>query len=349
MPGEAEVIPSDQFQADQFQADPLLRLLTDALREGPGSPAWHGAIERLNKIDAAGDLAVNPTTSQYRRLCQAREHLESGKEFRSIRPGPGFTARLWSALDSQGASKAWDTRGLLTAFAAACVLLGCVAVIWQMIPRGSAIDRDTASLSTMLFTRPLASINPSDLSQPDWRAVGASPLSAAEVIPQGVARTFCLPLEDHRTPPTGGGFALVKPLDAGTAFAIEARFQLNKVDADIVPELAVSDVDDFTAVTATSPHELLFALEGKQAKIVAPSGRLIAQTELPGDGRGELTVRFRVNRQAVIIEMNGRNFFAGELGLSLTGDRYVAARILRRGGSSSQDVALRSIQALVGQ
>ena len=61
--------------------DPLLVLLTEALRAGPGSPAWHQAISTLR--------ADQPEMAEYKMLLTAREHLESGRRYRSVRAGSG--------------------------------------------------------------------------------------------------------------------------------------------------------------------------------------------------------------------------------------------------------------------
>ena len=65
-----------------FDSDAFLTLLTDALRAGPGSPQWHDALRTLR----AGGIEH---ADEYRLLVAAREHLESGREYRSIRAGPG--------------------------------------------------------------------------------------------------------------------------------------------------------------------------------------------------------------------------------------------------------------------
>ena len=319
-----------------FQTDPLLELLTDALRDGPGSPSWAAALKRLNEADASNGSAA--TVDEYRRLCQAREHLESGKEFRSIRPGPAFTQRFWAAMDADGSRRTPSTRRVLMLVAGLCVLLGCAAVIWEMIPRGSSIERETSALAGMLFAKPIASLLPTDATHQGWQAIGALPLAAD--------RDFALSATASQSLPAGGGFVLTTPIPADQPFAIEARFQVNRSNADLVPEVAISDVNDFENATATSSHELVFALEGKQAKVIDASGHLAGQFDVVGDGRGEVAVRVRVDRQAMIVEMNGRTVFAGASGLSTSNGRFVAVRILRRGASDSQNILLHSLRVL---
>ena len=78
--------------------DPFLTLLTDALRGGPGSPEWREAVAKLQ----AGGI---PDAQQYQALVDARENLEGGKSYRSIRAGAGFTRKLGKPADSVGCSR----------------------------------------------------------------------------------------------------------------------------------------------------------------------------------------------------------------------------------------------------
>src|SRR5882757_6124178 len=81
----------------QFDSDQFLKLLTEALRAGPGSPQWHEAVNQLKHSTVAD-------ADEYRMLINAREHLESGRDYRSIRAGPGFTRKLMSAIDEEAAA-----------------------------------------------------------------------------------------------------------------------------------------------------------------------------------------------------------------------------------------------------
>src|SRR3954468_17901210 len=99
-----------------FETDAFLELLTDALRAGPGSPAWHEALQRLRSggVDHA---------DEYRLLVTAREHLESGRSYRSVRAGTGFTQRLMTAIDEE------PTRGARTPSVTTVIAIGAAAVM----------------------------------------------------------------------------------------------------------------------------------------------------------------------------------------------------------------------------
>src|SRR3954468_1272868 len=82
----------------QFDSDQFLKLLTEALRAGPGSPQWHEAVNQLKNSSIAD-------ADEYPILINAREHLESGRDYRSIRAGPGFTRKLMNAIDQEAAAE----------------------------------------------------------------------------------------------------------------------------------------------------------------------------------------------------------------------------------------------------
>ena len=79
----------------QFESDADLKLLTDALRAGPASPQWHEAVTQLR---AGGVNGSDASADEYRLLVAARENLESGREYRSVRAGPGFTRKVMLPL-----------------------------------------------------------------------------------------------------------------------------------------------------------------------------------------------------------------------------------------------------------
>src|SRR3954454_5027211 len=79
------------------QADPMFQLLTDALRAGPGSPEWHQAVSKLRQ----GGVEHS---DEYKLLVTVREHLESGRDYRSIRAGPGFTRKVFESIEQERAA-----------------------------------------------------------------------------------------------------------------------------------------------------------------------------------------------------------------------------------------------------
>ena len=134
-------------EVTQFEADPFLRLLTDALRAGPGSPQWHEAVRQLH--------AVNPTEAdEYRLIITAREHLESGRDYRSIRAGPGFTRKVMEAIEQESGRRGRLPVANLIAAIAVVVIIGIVVVLGVILYRGVEPAGTVGDLDRMYFGHP---------------------------------------------------------------------------------------------------------------------------------------------------------------------------------------------------
>src|SRR3954463_13582132 len=111
-------------QTMDLESEQFMTLLTDALRAGPGSPEWHQAIGVLRTS------GTSASADEYQMLVRAREDLESGRDYRSVKAGAGFTRKGLQAIEEEGARK---TSGLpsatLIAILATGVILAVVVVI----------------------------------------------------------------------------------------------------------------------------------------------------------------------------------------------------------------------------
>src|SRR3954469_18799622 len=117
----------------QIESDPLFQLLTDALRAGPRSAEWSEAVTRLREGGGATEA------DEYKMLLRAREDLESGKEYKSVRAGTGFTRNLFGKIDEekeQAKRKGLPTATIL-AIGAGVVIVGVLAVVAILVSRGS--------------------------------------------------------------------------------------------------------------------------------------------------------------------------------------------------------------------
>src|SRR5215213_8782222 len=130
-----------------FESDPLLTELTDALRAGPGSPQWRDAVTRIR--EHGGDQA-----DEYLLLCTAREHLASGRSYREIHAGPGFSRKVMQAVEEEQAgvpSRVAPTASiiaLLAAIVVICVVASAGYVIWRS---SGATKSPPTDLSRILF------------------------------------------------------------------------------------------------------------------------------------------------------------------------------------------------------
>src|SRR5829696_2764299 len=93
-------------QQMDLDSDQFMTLLTDALRAGPGSPEWHQAVGVLRASRASA------TSDEYQLLVRAREDLESGRDYRAVKAGPGFSRKVLQSVEEEGTAKA---RGLPSA------------------------------------------------------------------------------------------------------------------------------------------------------------------------------------------------------------------------------------------
>src|SRR5256885_7725261 len=139
-------MPDTQYESDQY-----LRLLTDALRAGPGTPEWHEAVATLR---SRGEAAIG---DEYRLLVTAREHLESGKEYRSVRAGPAFTRRLMSQIDQQAQipQRRIVPAPTIIAIVSAVVLVGAIALIGYLVSRGAGASPAIDQLANTYFVNTL--------------------------------------------------------------------------------------------------------------------------------------------------------------------------------------------------
>src|ERR1700750_2686952 len=72
-----------------------LQLITEALRAGPGSPAWREALAAIEH---------SPDADEFKVLYAARERLASGRQYREVRAGAGFTRKVFDAIEQEQAT-----------------------------------------------------------------------------------------------------------------------------------------------------------------------------------------------------------------------------------------------------
>ena len=93
---------------------------------GPGTPAWHEALLGLQAIQRQRRRRI------IKALLAAREHLESGRDYRSIRAGPGFTAKVMQAVEEEQTGRSAapaSTATIATIIAVAAGLMGLAVLL----------------------------------------------------------------------------------------------------------------------------------------------------------------------------------------------------------------------------
>src|SRR3954469_10777303 len=158
-------------QQMDLESEQFMTLLTDALRAGPGSPEWHQAVGVLR---ASGG---NKNADEMQMLVRAREDLESGRGYRAVRAGPGFTQNVMAGIEEEGRAK---PKGLpsanLIALVAGGVILAVVAVLAVVLFRTPPADRGNIErLQGIYFINPVVSqlnFDGGTEIPSEWRLVG---------------------------------------------------------------------------------------------------------------------------------------------------------------------------------
>lgn len=312
-------------QAD-IEKDPFLVLLTDALRSGPGSPEWRDAVAKLKSSGESVD--------EYRLLVEAREALESGKDYRSVRAGPGFTRKLLNNIDQEQSSggKPFPVAGTIAVIAGLVILGGLALAIYQFYPRAANPGSSKAAideLASTYFPTRLISATFQDALPQGWRKIGSLPVDVGAGLHVGESEN-----------PAGGGIVANDPVPADQAFSMQVTLKVVTPSPNLIPQIFVANSSDFSADRATSEHELVWQLEGSDQKVVV-GGSVEKQLAAPPHSK-ELTVRIIVNRDLAIVEAGGQRLWAGPHQL---GDhpRYLGVRFIRPGGKPSGDISVQSI------
>jgi hypothetical protein len=323
---------TDMSQLD-VEHDPFLTLLTDALRAGPGSPQWHDAVAQLK------DSKEN--VDEYKLLIEAREALESGKDFRSVRAGDGFTRKLMGQIDQDQPRSAKRLQlGTLIAIAAGIVLIAIIGIaIYVLYPRTPVDDtqKAIADLASIFFPNELSSSTFDSAIPGNWRAIGSLPL---ETSAQGLkAGGASVPQGDY----VGGGIVMNDPIQPGQAVSIQTTVLVTKPGDDLIPQVFLSGSSDFSADRAISSRELVWQIQGGLQKVVV-DGRVAKQAGLNSKTNSH-SVRFILKGDLAIVECDGRQLFAGHSELA-DKPRYLGVRFLRTGQKPTADISIQSVRVM---
>jgi hypothetical protein len=332
-------------RAADIESDPFFELLTDALRAGPGSPQWHHAVQRLRQN--GGAVAG---VDEYRLLVEAREHLESGRDYRSVRAGPGFTRRLFSEIEEQGPSGSGAPTATVITIVSALAILGVVAVVAALMMRGGGgprPDQPQTDLATLYFPNDVASASFRDAIPAGWRTIGNLSLLTDEGL-----RPAVMPMEvgDYM----GGGVVTESPIPADKPLAIEAVVTVPATAGDYIAEVFVSDSADFDERRATSPREVVWLLEGASQKVMV-GGRNEGRVEPVKGSAKPMTVRIVVDPLRALVETRpgegasagaATTLWSGPHGLDPNKPRYAGVRFIRGAGGSTDVASVRSVRVV---
>jgi hypothetical protein len=321
-----------------FDTDEFLQLLTDALRAGPGSPSWHQAITRLRE----GGVRAVAGADDYKLLLAARETLEQGKQYRSVRAGPAFTRELMARLDADGAGPKHDGPPRTTMWVAvvslALLLGGAAAVAWMLSREAPPTTPGVEQLAAIYLGRTIAEA-PLDAAPPlPWAQAGELKLDFGR---QGARPAT----GDTRGGPLGAAIVLDQSIPADQPVAIEAKLRLRRNGADVVAQLFVTDTPaEFSQANATTPHELVLAIRDGTPELIRPDGSIQPLGARVADGKPFHTLRVRLSQTHAIVEIDNQRLWAGEHGLKPDGPRKLGVRFLCAAAPKQETAALGDVK-----
>jgi hypothetical protein len=339
-----------------LNGDPFLKLLTDALRAGPGSPEWHQAVAKLRETgDGNGESGKGGKTDEYRMLIAAREHLESGKEYRSVRAGAGFTRKLMHGIEEQsggGKPRGLPTATLIAIISGLVILIVAGIVAWQVMqrppvepPKGTVEDLVRVRGELMNETA-IARFDAATSTIPEtWKIIGRLPLDPKKGLHPAAA-----PVGEPSTAPTviGGGIVAPGSIPAEEPFVAEAYLHLGYPSENTLVEFFVCTDPNFSPDRATSTNDMVWLLQGTSQKVML-SGREQVKAPRPepppGDPAGSIPIRILVNHDSAIVESNGQRLWAGPHELPAL-PRYVGVRFLRTGPKGPEPAQVISIRVM---
>jgi hypothetical protein len=326
----------------QFDSDQFLKLLTEALRAGPGSPEWHDAVNQLKNSSLA-------EADEFRMLINAREHLESGRDYRAIRAGPGFTRKVMQAIDEESTAQApappaASTIALL-AVGGIIAVITIVMVIWY---RGGPPPQPTPSeLANTVFAQTIIS---SDFTQtptipPEWRTFGLPPNISPRS--RGLAGPLVsaagLPKDDKEY--RGGGLYSASGLPPTQAFIFEIAIRQFRSSENVWVQIFITDTPEFDKnPKASSPHELVCYVLGGIINVAKPDGSLQGAGMKAKDTNH---IQVKLDKQFVIVENDGILLYSGPHDLAQNKARYPGVRFLSKPSEKAiEDVTVQSMRIL---
>lgn len=274
------------MQGTEFETDDLLKLLTEALRRGPGSPEWHEAIQKLR------DQGIREA-DEYRLLMTVRERLQAGQSYREVWAGPGFTRELMQRIRDESIVSSGKSRILLWVSVVCLVLLiGSSVTLISVISRKPPPASPSDHLFQQLFLTPVKTWDFDRAFPEDLTIKGDLKLSAF----QGL----------HLAKGNRPGYASVisEPvLDFNPSICVEVQLMYDPSDDGSVSVTlgSGSDPTAFDGLTiALSPTGYLVT-RGQETRLVA--------THL---AKQLYTLRIKLSVSTVVIEVNGQTIWTGQ-------------------------------------
>jgi hypothetical protein len=323
----------------QFDSDQFLKLLTEALRAGPGSPQWHEAVNQLKNSTLAD-------ADEFRMLINAREHLESGRDYRSIRAGAGFTRKVMSAIDEEAAAQAPSppTAGTIAIVAAIAIIavIVIVSIIWS---RGGTPPPNPSDLANTVFAQTIVSTDYLQIQAipPEWRTFGAPPVISSRSRGLAAPHVHAGPGDDKDY--HGGGIYSASGMPPTQTFEFEAVIKQYHVSDNVAVQIFITDTPEFDQnPKASTSHELVCYILKGAISIAKPDGSIKG---IPAKAGDQNRIQIKLDKQSVLIENEGQTLYSGPHDLAPDKARYAGVRFLAKPSDKPlEDLTVPSVRIL---
>lgn len=320
--------------ATDIESNPLFGLLTDALRAGPGSPEWHQAVAKL-RAEGLAD------SDEYRMLVAVREHLESGRDYRSVRAGPGFTRKVLEGIEHE---RQTGNKGSGIPLANIIAVISVIAVIGvlaylasQLFPRPGVPQETVEDLDKTYFPTEVSAAKFDGSMPVGWVRIGALNLESTK---NGLKPASPATAATEPAGTIGGAILAPQTLPADEPFAVVVQLKPGRPTEDLIVQVFVSAEEDFSPDKATSSNELVWLIQGNRQKVVVGDSRVEFNGERTETSRTEpLTIRLLVSKSFGVVSNGGQRLWAGDNGLAAK-PRTVGVRFIQVDPSKPVDTSL---------
>jgi len=325
---------------DNIASDPLIAQLTDALRAGPDSPEWHAVISRLKQDGVEG-------SDEQKMLVAVRELLEQGKDYRTVRAGPGFTRKLMDKLDespkgSQASLPMATFMAVVGGLAVTAIVAGVVITLIKS--SGGGIEGQKARLRDVSFERTVVAASFDRDVPAGWETIGTLALDAGN----GLRVAATQPTTEYRA----AGIVSIATIQANDAGAIEALVRTPS-DPNTIVQLFVRAESTSPASSAVPDSsgavagELAWVLHEGKSRVVLPPNGQFAGPPVPFDTMSTGTlVRVAVGERVAIVTAGGREIYAGPCNLSHNQPRTFGIRFLTKGNRNAGEAIVLSAKVV---
>jgi hypothetical protein len=314
-----------------FGSDEKLKLLTDALRAGPGSPEWRAAVAEFRENGSVED--------EHSLLLRVREHLASGRSYRAVRAGPAFTRKVIEGIEAEEQAQAGVTPNAnWIAAIAALVIVAVVAVVAFLVWPHGGENIGAPSLERTNFVVTAESVSFEDSIGADWQTFGNLTLMADH----GLRPIVSGEGSGYR----GGGVYWDRQLPADEPISVEATVTVQKGTGDAAVQLFVTDDLNFTGGAATTAHELVWLLKDQEAKVFLPDGSVQGQTVRLKDVKQTVDVRVALGKTDAVVEVNQQKLWAGPHQLDGSKARRIGFRFVVAGKDPGEKISLQSARVM---